>query len=139
MTSPDLIGHRVFIYKNLHKDCWSIQSREGENYGRVIAHADQAVVEGAEFKVQKAGRARVLETGRKNVHAGVLGRLVKLPTPTSNGNSHFQLRRGFFPVRYNPREAGYFQYGPLREEITKAKTVLLDIGTVWASEKEMRI
>jgi len=61
---------KVFVYRNLHKDCYSVKSLET---GRVIAHVKCIVLEDVKFKVSQAGRSRVLKEKRKNVHAGVVG------------------------------------------------------------------
>lgn len=67
---------KVFIYKNLHRDCWSIKSMTSRAfYGRVLMHADMIEVVSASFKVSENGRRRVLRTKNKNVHAGVVGYL----------------------------------------------------------------
>ena len=101
-----MIGRRVFIYRNLSNrnrrlGKYSIQSREGKDYGLVVGHADNLVLENCEFKVSQAGRARVLRERQKNVHAGVLGRIVSV------GN---RVRRlpGMQRVAYNPYLSGNF-------------------------------
>lgn len=66
---------KVAVYWNLHKACWSIQSREGEDYGRIIAHASEVRLYKADFTVRKAGRLKVLAERKKNVHAFVVGSL----------------------------------------------------------------
>lgn len=63
----------VFVYRNVTKKCWSVKDVAT---GRVIMHADELVLCNATFKVAEAGRLRVLREKRKNVHAGVRGRLV---------------------------------------------------------------
>lgn len=63
------------VYKNLNRECLSVRSRESDEYGRVVDHRDSVVVDNVEFVVQPAGRERVLEEERKNVHAFVRGRL----------------------------------------------------------------
>ncbi len=60
MESSDL---RVAVYWNLHKDCWSVQSRSGENYGKIIMHSPSLVLSNAEFVVRQAGRNKVLLSG----------------------------------------------------------------------------
>ncbi len=65
----------VDVYRNLNDECLSIRSREPEQYGTVIDHRDFVVVDDVEFVVQPAGRERVREEERKNVHAFVRGRL----------------------------------------------------------------
>lgn len=68
---------KVFVYRNLNKKCWSIKSRGNHGVADVvIAHADRLVLSDCEYKVSQAGRKRVLEQRRKNVHAGVQGNLI---------------------------------------------------------------
>jgi len=59
-------GVSVDVYRNLHKNTWSIRSR---TTGRVVEHSDNVLVRAAKFVVQPAGRKRVLQEQRKNVHA----------------------------------------------------------------------
>lgn len=66
---------RVFVYFNLHTHKWSVKALSGPHKGRVIAHADGVMIQGADCKVSEAGRQRVLRERRKNVHAGIVGRL----------------------------------------------------------------
>jgi hypothetical protein len=74
---------KVFVYRNLHKNCWSVKALEGENKGRVIYHAQNVTLSDCTFKVSKAGRERVLREKRKNVHAGVVGQLGRINVPLS--------------------------------------------------------
>ena len=69
---------KVFVYFNLHRKCFSVKALEGEFKGRVVAHASHVNLIHCTFKVSEAGRQRVLREKRKNVHAGVVGQLVKL-------------------------------------------------------------
>jgi hypothetical protein len=64
---------KVDVYRNLNKECWSVRSRETDNYGKVVDHTDTIIVVDAEFVVQPAGLKRTRETGVKNVHAFVRG------------------------------------------------------------------
>jgi hypothetical protein len=59
---------KVFVYKNLHMDCWSI--KQG---GLVKAHATELNLWMCDFRVNRKGREKVLREKRKNVHAGVRG------------------------------------------------------------------
>ena len=63
-------SRKVFVYKNLHKDCWSIKQD-----GLVKAHSDRKPIHlySAMMKVNTKGRERVLKEKRKNVHAGISG------------------------------------------------------------------
>lgn len=64
---------KVDVYRNLNDDCLSILSRRSHDYGTVVEHRDIVVVEDVEFVVQDAGRRRVLDEEKKNVHAFVRG------------------------------------------------------------------
>lgn len=75
MIADEDLGKRVFIYRNLRQDCWSIKALSGPHRGTVIAHAREWILSDCIFKVSQAGRARVLREARKNVHAGVIGTL----------------------------------------------------------------
>lgn len=66
---------KVAVYFNLHKKTFSIKALEGANKGRVIDYSDDVTIENAIFKVSQAGRNRVLQEKRKNVHAYVIGEL----------------------------------------------------------------
>ena len=61
------------VYRNLHKQCWSVKALYGPNQGRTVLHATHVVVTHPVFKVSQKGRERVLREQRKNVHAGVEG------------------------------------------------------------------
>jgi len=65
-------SRKVFVYKNLHKGCWSIKQD-----GLVKAHSDGTPITlyFTEMKVNRKGRERVLREKRKNVHAGIEGYL----------------------------------------------------------------
>ena len=58
----------VFVYKNLHKDCWSVKQD-----GLVKAHTTELDLWDCHFQVNQSGRERVVKEKRKNVHAGIKG------------------------------------------------------------------
>jgi hypothetical protein len=64
---------KVFVYKNLHKNQFSIKALEGEHKHRVIAHRNEVFLTDASPKVSEPGRQRVLAERQKNVHAGIVG------------------------------------------------------------------
>ena len=64
---------QVAIYRNLRKNCLSIQSRERENYGKIIGYCKSIFIKRSKFIVREKGRLKVLKEGRKNVHAFVVG------------------------------------------------------------------
>ena len=61
---------KAFVYRNLHKKCWSIRHE-----GKVIAHAPRVFLWDGEFQVSEFGNARVRKEKRKNVHAYVVADL----------------------------------------------------------------
>ena len=80
---------KVKVYWNLKAKCFSIQHK-----GRVIAYRERLSLSDAEFKVSQAGRKRVIQNKRKNVHAYVTGIWVD-----SNGEFSRSCQQ---PVTYNP-------------------------------------
>jgi hypothetical protein len=73
---------RVEIYWNLHKDCYSVRACSGPQRGRVVAHVSSFVMKNVDLVVRQAGRRKVLETGRKNVHAFARGEWTVIPQST---------------------------------------------------------
>ena len=69
---------KVKVYFNLHKKLFSVVALEGEDKGKVIEHTDKIDLAQPIFRVQKAGRKKVLKEKRKNVHAYVMGFRCKL-------------------------------------------------------------
>jgi len=68
---------RVAVYFNLHKNIFSIQSRDKENYGKVIDHRESVVLQAPTFVVRQAGRKQTIRENKKNVHAFVVGWLTE--------------------------------------------------------------
>ena len=128
---------KVAIYKNLHKSMFSVVSREGENYGKVIAHCDGAVLSNVTFTVSQAGRNRVLNERKKNVHAYVVGHIeaaknwqpfregVDFVNQMDNESTMFAEK-----ICYNPYQRGSFFYhgmsGPV--DASKASVARLDVS-----------
>jgi hypothetical protein len=88
---------KVFIYWNLHKKCWSVRDQKTK---RVIKHLPALTLAKCKFKVLESGRQRVIRTGVKNVHAGVIG-VVLLEDVIPSVNIEHQ-------VRYNPKTQATF-------------------------------
>ena len=114
---------KVDVYKNLHKDIWSVRNR---STGKVVAHKKIVYVSNASFVVQPAGRKRVLDEKRKNVHAFVRGMLfIDYPPERSALPLYWRL------VTYNPYKADYFYYEDTGEKVTQASTALLNEDGAW--------
>lgn len=120
---------RVFVYRNLRKSCYSVKALEGPNKGKVIAHAKYLVLTDCTFKVSKAGRERVLMTGQKNVHAGVVGQWDGNLTPDRPQHCTF---KGY----YNPHKTDSFIRELIGEPLTTAPLVYLGLTGIFYCEPE---
>jgi hypothetical protein len=135
-------GMNVFVYRNLHQDCWSVKSKET---GRVIAHADHVELSDVEFKVSQAGRDRVLREKSKNVHAGLQGKLVDFdpiggnmptyPSQTFNSNpSEKPSQSEPVSITYNPYKYKHFVVRANEQPVATADTAVLRADKqVWAT------
>lgn len=113
------LGERVFVYRNLHKKCFSVKSLKT---GRVLFHTDSIMLSQVIFRVGKAGRERVLREQRKCVHAGVVGYI-----------SDVSLIGQTTQVRYNPYKYSSF----VRNDETMIKTAVfasIDHSGIFAVE-----
>jgi len=111
---------KVFVYKNLHKDCWSVKQN-----GLVKMHTTQLVMVACKFKVNEKGRQRVLEEQRKNVHAGIHGLIMttqRSGNPPNKKNSFFNEQ-----ISYNPYKNEKFIKLEDGSEVRSAFFVSLDI------------
>jgi hypothetical protein len=107
----DLHGQRVRVYFNLHNRLFSIQHK-----GRVVAHLPEVSLKDVAFKVNEAGRQRVLQQQRKNVHAYVEGTFDHKP------DGHQLLPQG---VTYNPYKYSSFVRAHDKSPIQGAKAAVL--------------
>ena len=92
----------VYVYKNLHKDCWSVKQ-----HGLVKAHIpkDEAIgLWDCYFHVDAKGREKVIREKRKNVHAYVKGYLQDVENVTRISSSYLDPRvtAKEVEVTYNP-------------------------------------
>jgi len=71
MDGIEVAPDRVKVYFNLNLDCLSVIDAET---GLLYCHAHRVELHDAKFRVQEAGRQRVLRDKRKNVHAYVVGK-----------------------------------------------------------------
>jgi len=92
---------RVEVYYNLHKNVFSVRHK-----GKVIAWGNSVTIENPEYVVREKGRQKVLEEGRKNVHAFVRGTLSDINNVTPIN----LLSRQYNPTLAVPREVTYNPY-----------------------------
>ena len=105
---------KVRVYKNLHKDCYSVKSMEGVSKGLVIAHCDNIVLKNVKYIMSERGRQRVLSTRQKNVHAYLEGEILSIvPRVDSNFRLPIYSELPFsevLSVTYNPYKYESFVY-----------------------------
>lgn len=124
-----LQGHKgykgkVFVHRNLNKPpYWTVKARHGEDAGLVIGYDKTVCLTNVTFVVGEKSRQRVLASGQKNVHAGVVGNINSNCTPNTNG---------WIPVTYNPYKNRTFVRVDNGEPIFRAKeAVLKNEKEVW--------
>lgn len=109
---------KVSVYWNLHKNTFSIQSREsGRSYGRVINHSDSVVIKLPRFVVRQAGQEKVIKEQKKNVHAFVSGLL-------SSSIDSTLIRKA--QVVYNPYKYKSFVIADSKEPVYNGLFALLE-------------
>lgn len=121
------VGERVEVYRNLTLGCLSIRHR-----GRVIYHLEDhedITLMDCKLVVQPAGRQRVLDEGRKNVHAYISGELMLHSVAPANCEwkhltNYYQgkLSSNVGGVYYNPYKQDHWT-NSLGSRIDKAKWV----------------
>jgi len=111
---------KVAAYWNLHKNIFSIQSREKENYGKVIAHKTSVAIASPKFVVRQTGREKVLKEKSKNVHAFIVGHLL--------GNEEYIIKSGSSKlITYNPYKFNSFVTVSTNEQVKYADLAELNI------------
>ncbi len=95
------VSRPVQIYRNLHGKAEKKYSiRQG---GLVCGHTNQLILRDVTFVVSPLGRARVLDSGRKNVHAYARGHI------HPSGEYGFGAAEDLpWPITYDPRKFGTF-------------------------------
>lgn len=121
-----LNGLRCEIFFNLHSGLFSVRALAGPDKGRVVAHAESFEMESASFVVQKAGRAKVLQSRNKNVHAFVRGTIAI--GSVARASDHVE---SWSRVRYNPYESDSF----LAESGMPVKAASAAFGRVTIGDK----
>ncbi|AMO44048.1 hypothetical protein BJD46_gp80 [Mycobacterium phage Bactobuster] len=120
---------RVFVYLNLHQTrkngqpWYSVQALEGDFKGRVIHRSGDVLLAHARGVVREGGRQKVLRTGVKNVHAGMVGELISLLPQDFVGQK----------ITYNPRKYSTFVHAFTEAPFEGADRVYLSESGVRAA------
>lgn len=124
LWNPEIltVGRRVKVYRNLRRDCFSIVDVSTR---RVCAYSKKLWLSNVEFKVSEAGRQRVLQSKKKNVHAWVVGTVMK-PPPWFKGALLNRLRY----VWYNPYSTRLFKTEDSSVAL-RARAALLKDNKIW--------
>lgn len=115
----DVAPSRVRVYMNLRLMCLSVLNA---GTGRLYCHAHNVRLANAKFKVQQAGRRRVLKEQRKNVHAYIVGdwRGLDLQTcPVLDPKQHWM------SASYDPYKHKHFVTEPDHRPLHEADEVLV--------------
>lgn len=129
--SEDILlqGHKgykgkVFVHRNLNKPpYWTVKARNGQDAGLVIGYDKSLHLKNVTFVVGEKSRQRVLASGQKNVHAGVVGDIVEDGLTDS---------KGWIAVTYNPYKNRTFVRVDNGEPVFRAKeAVLKNEKEVW--------
>lgn len=111
---------KVEVYFNLHKKLFSVRDCKT---GRVFAHSKYVTLRNPKFVVRQAGRNKVLQERKKNVHAFVRGELEDLFN-TGLDDLVECVTQGK-AVTYNPYKYASFVYADSQQPIHSAKMVAL--------------
>ena len=109
---------RVKVYRNLTYKCWTICDAKD---GKLYCHADSVDLRDCKFRVQPAGRARVLKEKQKNVHAYVVGKFHDI---NFNKAQYFPYGYKFAQAFYNPYKVETFVDFHSGEELKEAARVV---------------
>ena len=112
---------RHFCYFNLHKFVFSVRNQKTR---LVEHHSNTVVLTDCKFKVSQKGREKVLREKRKNVHAGIEGRLCGFE------NTHDLA--DFTELTYNPYKYNSFVIKATGEPVNQAGLIVLKDKRIFA-------
>ncbi len=91
------------IYRNLHKDCWSVQAYNKDKKGwRLYAHEYCLKGINAKFLVNEKARQKVIKEKRKNVHAFIWVDEYHTIDVRYTENADTLKEMGYLRGKYNP-------------------------------------
>jgi len=105
------------IYRNLHKDCFSVLKWNQDKKGyRLFQHVKDLEAYGVTFRVSQAGRAKVLETKQKNVHAFICCQEFRIYSGAANLGEE---------IYYDPYKTEMFRFRSSEESILNAESIIM--------------
>ena len=116
-----------YVYRNLHTGGFSV--KQG---GRVVQRPHVFAGGPATFKVNEAGRQRVIHEKRKNVHAYVV--LENCPEEIAYGAILTMVPNTAREISYNPYGGDYFFFKDTGEKVNKVKMLWGHMGKLWGEE-----
>ncbi len=115
----------IFVYRNLNRK-GVVFSLKSKTTGLVFSRRSRVVMIDCTLKVSEAGRQRAISEGRRNVHAGIEGRLVSGDQARRLYGSSLKRSRCWVQIRYDFRTVGSFVRTDTGEPVKAAKAVVLD-------------
>ena len=112
----------VWVYRNLRHGRKSRPLYSIMQNGRVLSRRHRLLLANVRFVVREAGRQRVLQENRKNVHAFAVGTLVGKRGCMGIDHSGPNLPA---PIMYNPRNDGFF-FTWMGKRVDGARAVLFN-------------
>ena len=113
---------KYYLYRNLHTGGFSIKHK-----GIVCARGDTFIMKNVEFRVGLAGKNRVMNEKRKNVHAYMVADSFEIDTNISIKDTAEMIR-----VTYNPYKYKTFVDAETEESIKEAEYAIAINGQVFA-------
>lgn len=122
------------IYRNLHKNCFSVLKYNAAKKGyRLHAHVDEAILVGVKTKVMHSGRKRVIQERQKNVHAFIMAKEI-IPFPA--GTLRLTPQTYSDELYYNPYQTEEFINRRTREYVFSHPHVLLKNCKAYLFDKQ---
>ncbi len=111
----------VRVYWNIHKSLYSLQDYKTS---RVIDRTNDVFLTNPSFVVRQGGRKRVIEEGKKNVHAFVVGyRPYKFTA--EEWDDYYLSDKTWRDVTYNPYKNTTFVYEDTGETVGNDMTMVM--------------
>jgi hypothetical protein len=118
----------VWVYRNLRHGRNAPSLYSVMQNGRVVMRVHSVLLTDARFVVREAGRQKVLQEKRKNVHAFVVGHLATSAFGIDKTGPNLPVK-----VTYNPYTAGYFFAGTQPYPVLSARAVLINESGISAA------